>query len=632
MDLSRLRSPRPHAMLAGALLVIALAQSLSTAVTITDFGYQRMHINGELAIGTRPLLVILCNFAGGNPSTTTVSNADWLIFNPANTQSLNGFFREISNGRFSWTNAGIVGPVTFNANERMANFTGDYFSNKLYKALTSLSFNLAPFDDNGDTNVTPNELQIMVISNDPSNGVRPFNNVKLPYTPYVVASWGNSLIDVADALDGSGTNYQFFLFSHETTHSVGAVDLYGTDQYTNETFNTTGMRAARSGTDTFHLDPWHKMQIGWCEPRLVDLRTGGVYRLPAAPMRSNNAPLILHDPRRGTEEFFMLEYRTPISPALTNYDRNVISTGLVVWHIKQDANKGQTLVPPFWTGVKGEFGWAECTNCHSIYYQMSETNSFCPSNNTNHYAGGGNYQNLSMLFDFPDSPWRRCWKCMALFQADNPALSNCPRDGGTHDGAGSRSYSVSTNAFLSWVPTDSIQAVQPFPFYRCTKCQGLVSGPRLAQSDCPQDSFPHTVTLTATNYLPTYDQGVFTLGAPDLTRNGADFWSSDTTTPTLVLINGTPTRTTIRVRPFTTGSGDITVEVLCAEDTWVDFNYAGSPRNGSFSQPYNTLAEGVSKAAWGGVLNFKPAASSETALITKPLTLVGPNGTVTIGQ
>ena len=138
--------------------------------------------------------------------------------------------------------------------------------------------------------------------------------------------------------------------------------------------------------------------------------------------------------------------------------------------------------------------------------------------------------------------------------------------------------------------------------------------------------------MTATNYLPTYDQGVFTLGAPDLTRNGADFWSSDTTTPTLVLINGTPTRTTIRVRPFTTGSGDITVEVLCAEDTWVDFNYAGSPRNGSFSQPYNTLAEGVSKAAWGGVLNFKPAASSETALITKPLTLVGPNGTVTIGQ
>jgi M6 family metalloprotease-like protein len=615
----------------GLIVITAGSPQPLTAATPADFGYQRMNVNGQLASGTRPLLVLICNFDGGAPVTTTPDMARRLIFDSGNTQSVNGFFREVSNGQFSWTNAGIIGPVPFSAGERARSFSGDYFSNKIYKALVSVNFDLGQYDSNGDTNVSPDELQIMAISNDPSDGLRAFNSIRLPYTPFTVGCSGNCLIDLGEALAR-----QFALYCHESSHALGAVDLYGTDQHFKPAHDATLMRTWSNGSNTFHLDPWHKMQIGWSEPRLVDVRNGGVFNLPAAQMQSSGAPLVLYDLRRGIHEFFMLEYRTPISPTLINYDRHVASTGLVVWHVSQDGNKAHTPVPPLWTGLNGELGWAECTNCHALYYQVFEASSFCPETRTNHYAGGGNFLYLSTLFNYTapswQAGWRRCWKCMGLFFGNNSSSSDCPR-GGRHDGAGSRDYSVSTNTIYPTVSTNYITAIQAFPLYRCTKCEGMFAGARQAQSTCPQDQLAHDAILTSTNYLPTYDQGVFTLGAPNLIRNGTQFWGSDTTTPTLLWLDNTPTRTTLRVRPFSTGSGDITVEVLCAEDSWVDFNFAGSPRNGSFDRPYRTLAEGVGNAAWGGVLNFKPGSSSEIGLITKPLTFVAPlPGTVTIGE
>ena len=70
-------------------------------------------------------------------------------------------------------------------------------------------------------------------------------------------------------------------------------------------------------------------------------------------------------------------------------------------------------------------------------------------------------------------------------------------------------------------------------------------------------------------------------------------------------------------------------------EVWVDFAYPGLPffpEVGSFDAPYNTVAEGVSHVAYGGVLNFKTGSSSERPTINTRMTLKAYNGPVTIGR
>jgi hypothetical protein len=64
----------------------------------------------------------------------------------------------------------------------------------------------------------------------------------------------------------------------------------------------------------------------------------------------------------------------------------------------------------------------------------------------------------------------------------------------------------------------------------------------------------------------------------------------------------------------------------------VDFNYTG-PEDGSFSRPFNTLAEGVAAVLSGGVVYIKTSTGYETVTITKPMTIRSYGGTaVIVGQ
>lgn len=55
--------------------------------------------------------------------------------------------------------------------------------------------------------------------------------------------------------------------------------------------------------------------------------------------------------------------------------------------------------------------------------------------------------------------------------------------------------------------------------------------------------------------------------------------------------------------------------------TWVDFNYPG-PEAGSFVWPFDTLAEGVADAGLGGTVRVKPGVSTESTVISTPVTIV----------
>jgi subtilase family serine protease len=66
---------------------------------------------------------------------------------------------------------------------------------------------------------------------------------------------------------------------------------------------------------------------------------------------------------------------------------------------------------------------------------------------------------------------------------------------------------------------------------------------------------------------------------------------------------------------------------------FVDFNYSGSPQNGNYDTPYNTIANGVSGVTPGGTIIIKTAGSStETPTISKPMTITASDGAATIGQ
>jgi hypothetical protein len=64
---------------------------------------------------------------------------------------------------------------------------------------------------------------------------------------------------------------------------------------------------------------------------------------------------------------------------------------------------------------------------------------------------------------------------------------------------------------------------------------------------------------------------------------------------------------------------------------WADFTYSGI-ESGTFSKPYNTLAEGVNAVTSGGTLRIKAGASAVTPTLAKVMRIEAHGGSVTIGQ
>jgi hypothetical protein len=66
---------------------------------------------------------------------------------------------------------------------------------------------------------------------------------------------------------------------------------------------------------------------------------------------------------------------------------------------------------------------------------------------------------------------------------------------------------------------------------------------------------------------------------------------------------------------------------------YVDFNYTGGTQNGSYNNPYKTMAGGVGAVSQDGTIIIKTAGSSaETPTITKPMTITVLAGPATIGN
>jgi hypothetical protein len=128
----------------------------------------------------------------------------------------------------------------------------------------------------------------------------------------------------------------FYQIAHEVSHSLGTVDLYNSGG--GNSLITLMGRYSFYGNDQgiVHLDAWHKMVLGWCEPRRRRVtRSGNELLLEATPGRPT-APVILWHPERGAAEYFLLERRTPASDT-RRYDGSLPGDGALIWRVTPDA-------------------------------------------------------------------------------------------------------------------------------------------------------------------------------------------------------------------------------------------------------------------------------------------------------
>lgn len=331
------------------IVMFGLIVNAGAQVTLADFGYQNMRVNGNLAIGARPTLVILLDLA--NTGTFAHDNAyyDNLVFNVFNTnsaglRSVNGFMLVNSHARFSLTRAGpgLIGPLPLPADQRAKALTNDNMrAGFAITAAVNAGVNFVPYDANGDGRITSDEVSVFLFDNINPN-------------PQGAARWANpNGVEQQVAFTPAGSTKSFSLrvglmaervgfgtLCHEFSHAaLNTVDLYGASNYNNGCTIMSGTIGLPDDMVTFGLDAWHKLQLAWVEPRIRSLPAGGVETVAAAQsLTATDAPVILYDPARGTKEFFLVEYRTSTSPWGAGYEDNLPSNGLGIWHIVHDAN------------------------------------------------------------------------------------------------------------------------------------------------------------------------------------------------------------------------------------------------------------------------------------------------------
>ena len=529
---------------------LGIAPSRTTSIpaeslfTPADFGYQRMTINGQPALGHRPLLVILANFAGGNPFAHSLDYYNNLVFNWLRNQSLNGYFLANSNGRFMWTRAGrgIIGPVQFEASQRCDNVKDDsrYVNQILGRVAELRLFDFKQFDSNSDHLLTPDELGLLVVSNDGdvSGAARSTGCYELPHQE------GDSVyyLDDSGAVNAALVNHQtpFITIAHELCHLLGAVDIYGSNCLSQNLSLMSCTSITADDMRSCHLDPWHKMQLGWDEPRIEEITSLKCAWMPVVQMGDPHAPLILYDSNRGPSEFFMLECRTANSAKGGGYDDNVTGKGLAIWHVQQDENLKPKIIPGQCMGpILGQSNWRWCSKCQGLHYIDDWQNPVlgpCPAGKQHEIEDSSGYTVVQGVASAPGQHgWRYCQKCRGLFfgahQTHGIVLHDqCPA-GGQHDGSRSGDYSL--------VMDDPDAPGQP-GWRWCWKCDGLFYGPNQAQSRCPAGGQHEAGSATQYSVLcDAYDNVIFAEGSPNLGRGNAVLWDN-TTTPSLRWMDGTP--------------------------------------------------------------------------------------------
>lgn len=366
MNNSAIPRPLPFASLFTITFGLVLCLRAGAA-TLDDFGYQNMKVNGNPAIGARPTLVILLDLANTGSFAHNNAYYDNLVFNPFTTtsaglRSVNGFMLVNSHARFSLTRVGpgLIGPLQLPADQRAKALTNDFMrAGFAITAAVNSGVNFAPYDNDGDGRITADEALVLIFDNinpkpdGASRWANPNGVNGAGFTP------AGSAVSFSMSVGLAAQQVGFATLCHEFSHVLSTRDIYGANCFN---YRYTLMSCTITGADDMFscgLDAWHKLQLGWVDPRIRSLSAGGVETVAAAQsLTATDAPVILYDPARGTREFFLVEYRTSTSPGGAGYEDDVPSNGLGIWHIVHDANNNLIQLP-WGTNLWNQTVWLE---------------------------------------------------------------------------------------------------------------------------------------------------------------------------------------------------------------------------------------------------------------------------------
>ncbi len=335
------------------------------------FGFGGIQMDGQPAEGTRPVLVMLENDSRFAPSSHDASYFDNLFFGSGD-KTLVGYFSEMSNGIFTWSRAGVIGPINYTMpadiiadlefvdNDEDAQAVirarGDRKNvTRIIQAAIDSGFDFSPYDTNGDNVIWQRELVVARVVNDDSPG----GSLRGGLTCPTQTRAGQPDLEVCVGVILLGEHVGIATIGHELAHSVGRGmdELYGSAGLSQ---NYTLMGATIFGGDddrqVFHLDPHFKMRLGWMQPRISTLiqsaagnegRFGSCTSIAPAQAYLGGTgslnPIILYDVVRGTNEYLMLDYR---NPDMGGYDADVPSKGLGIWYVKtSDDHSLQRITP-----------------------------------------------------------------------------------------------------------------------------------------------------------------------------------------------------------------------------------------------------------------------------------------------
>ena len=345
--------------------------------------------------GVIPLLVVVAGFAGeaGSGVAPYEDGYDWANTVFTSEDGVSAYYRDMSNGAFTFTPASETsaygvdgntnkadaandGVVHVTMDEAHGNWAGDYYSD-VYVAGAMLDtfarilvaaskyVDFASYDKDDDGSLAPNELALAFViagyesaMGEPPAGAPTLWSHAWSYAdaglsaPVVDGVTVDDYIAIAEKMresDATGarvTQEPLAVLTHELGHDLGLPDLYANDDdlgdWANYGVDTSSLMATgnwATATDAkgntkyvpVAMDAWSRYELGWVKPTVVT--KSGVYTVSAQDSAQGYSVLLVPTANQG--EYYLIENRT-----FTGHDAGLAGEyydfpngGIVIWHI-----------------------------------------------------------------------------------------------------------------------------------------------------------------------------------------------------------------------------------------------------------------------------------------------------------